>query len=106
MSKDICCGPDSRAILRTFISQKKHLTTSVDDIKYIKKCRGNTAVNKAASCSLLRYQGESMYCKWSCTNTHSITIQAHDNPDADAIASGYALYVYFQAKGKRCFVDL
>lgn len=30
----------------------------------------------------------------------SITIQAHDNPDADAIASGYALYVYFQAKGK------
>ena len=30
----------------------------------------------------------------------SITIQAHDNPDADAIASGYALYVYFQSKGK------
>lgn len=30
----------------------------------------------------------------------TITIQAHDNPDADAIASGYALYVYYKAKGK------
>lgn len=30
----------------------------------------------------------------------SITIQTHDNPDADAIASGYALYKYFKAKGK------
>lgn len=29
-----------------------------------------------------------------------ITIQAHDNPDADAIASGFALYSYFAAKGK------
>lgn len=29
-----------------------------------------------------------------------ITIQAHDNPDADAIAAGYALYLYFKAKGK------
>ncbi len=31
----------------------------------------------------------------------SITIQAHDNPDADAIASGYALYRYFKSKGKK-----
>lgn len=30
----------------------------------------------------------------------SITIQCHDNPDADAIASGFALYTYFQSKGK------
>lgn len=30
-----------------------------------------------------------------------ITIQAHDNPDADAIASGYALYLYFKSKGKK-----
>ena len=30
-----------------------------------------------------------------------ITIQAHDNPDADAIAAGYALYVYFRTKGKK-----
>lgn len=30
-----------------------------------------------------------------------ITIQMHDNPDADAIASGYALYLYFQSKGKK-----
>ena len=29
-----------------------------------------------------------------------ITIQCHDNPDADAIASGYALYTYFKEKGK------
>ncbi len=29
-----------------------------------------------------------------------ITIQCHDNPDADAIASGFALYTYFQDKGK------
>ena len=36
----------------------------------------------------------------------SITIQAHDNPDADAIASGYALYVYFQAKGKKTCCNL
>lgn len=30
-----------------------------------------------------------------------ITIQAHDNPDADAIGSGYALYVYFHHIGKK-----
>lgn len=30
-----------------------------------------------------------------------ITIQCHDNPDADAIASGYALYTYFQDQGKQ-----
>ncbi len=29
-----------------------------------------------------------------------ITIQCHDNPDADAIGSGYGLYCYFQSKGK------
>lgn len=28
-----------------------------------------------------------------------ITIQCHDNPDADAIASGYGLYRYFKSKG-------
>lgn len=28
-----------------------------------------------------------------------ITIQCHDNPDADALASGYGLYCYFQSKG-------
>lgn len=32
---------------------------------------------------------------------NEITIQAHDNPDADSIASGYALYLYFKAKGKK-----
>lgn len=31
---------------------------------------------------------------------HTIVIQCHDNPDADAIASGYALYTYFQSLGK------
>ena len=30
----------------------------------------------------------------------NITIQCHDNPDADAIASGYALYEYFKSQGK------
>ena len=29
-----------------------------------------------------------------------ITIQCHDNPDADALASGYAMYKYFSSKGK------
>lgn len=29
-----------------------------------------------------------------------ILVQCHDNPDADAIASGYALYVYFKEMGK------
>lgn len=29
-----------------------------------------------------------------------ITIQCHDNPDADAIASGYGLYCYFKEQGK------
>lgn len=29
-----------------------------------------------------------------------VIIQCHDNPDADAIASGYALYVYFKEMGK------
>jgi phosphoglycolate phosphatase len=30
-----------------------------------------------------------------------ITIQCHDNPDADAIASGYGLYCYFAGQGKK-----
>ena len=29
-----------------------------------------------------------------------ITIQCHDNPDADALASGFGLYCYFKDKGK------
>ena len=29
-----------------------------------------------------------------------ITIQCHDNPDADARASGYGLYCYFKEQGK------
>ena len=29
-----------------------------------------------------------------------ITIQCHDNPDADALASGFALYTYFREMGK------
>lgn len=31
---------------------------------------------------------------------NTITIQCHDNPDADSIASGYAIYTYFKEKGK------
>ena len=34
-------------------------------------------------------------------NYEKITIQCHDNPDADAIASGYGLYCYFQKHGKQ-----
>lgn len=30
-----------------------------------------------------------------------IVIQCHDNPDADALASGFGLYRYFSQKGKR-----
>lgn len=30
-----------------------------------------------------------------------ITIQCHDNPDADTIASGYGLYCYFMSRGKK-----
>lgn len=30
----------------------------------------------------------------------SIVIQCHNDPDADAIASGYGLYLYFSSKGK------
>ena len=30
----------------------------------------------------------------------NITIQCHDNPDADSIGSGFALYCYFKEKGK------
>ncbi len=29
-----------------------------------------------------------------------ITIQCHDNPDADAIGAGFGLYTYFKSKGK------
>ncbi len=31
---------------------------------------------------------------------NDIVIQCHDNPDADALASGFALYCYFTANGK------
>lgn len=30
-----------------------------------------------------------------------ITIQCHDNPDADALASGYGLFCYYKSKGKQ-----
>lgn len=30
---------------------------------------------------------------------NTITIQCHDNPDADALASGFGLYCYFSSKG-------
>ena len=29
-----------------------------------------------------------------------ITIQCHDNPDADAVGAGFGLYTYFKSKGK------
>ena len=32
---------------------------------------------------------------------HQIVIQIHDNPDADAVGSGFALYTYFKEKGKQ-----
>lgn len=32
---------------------------------------------------------------------NDIVIQMHDNPDADAIGSGYALYEYFLSRGKK-----
>ncbi len=31
----------------------------------------------------------------------NITIQCHDNPDADAIASGFGLYMYFRSRQKK-----
>ena len=31
---------------------------------------------------------------------NQIIIQCHDNPDPDTIAAGYALYKYFESKGK------
>lgn len=34
------------------------------------------------------------------TQFNNITIQCHDFPDADAIASGWALYEFFKSKGK------
>ena len=30
-----------------------------------------------------------------------ITIQCHNNPDADALASGYGLWKYFRSQGKQ-----
>lgn len=36
------------------------------------------------------------------TTYKDIIIQCHDNPDADALASGFALYSYFQEKGIPC----
>lgn len=32
---------------------------------------------------------------------NDIVIQMHNNPDADAVGSGYALYKYFQSQGKK-----
>ncbi|MGN0400966.1 MAG: bifunctional oligoribonuclease/PAP phosphatase NrnA [Acetatifactor sp.] len=32
---------------------------------------------------------------------NELFIQMHDNPDADAVGSGYALYKYFESRGKR-----
>ena len=35
-----------------------------------------------------------------------ITIQCHDNPDPDALASAYGLYKYFRQGGKDALVQL
>ena len=32
---------------------------------------------------------------------NNIIIQMHDNPDADAVGSGFALYKYFESNGKK-----
>ncbi len=32
---------------------------------------------------------------------NTVTVQCHDNPDADALASGFAMYKYFSEKGKK-----
>ena len=37
----------------------------------------------------------------SLMDYNSIVIQCHDNPDADAICSGYVLYRYFKSHGKK-----
>ncbi len=37
----------------------------------------------------------------SLLDYNSIVIQCHDNPDADAICSGYVLYSYFKSHGKK-----
>ncbi len=37
----------------------------------------------------------------SLLDYNSIVIQCHDNPDADAICSGYVLYRYFMSHGKK-----
>ncbi len=34
-------------------------------------------------------------------NYEKVVIQCHDNPDADALASGYAMYWFFQQNGKK-----
>ena len=31
---------------------------------------------------------------------NSIVVQCHDNPDADALASGYGVYTYLKEQGK------
>ena len=36
---------------------------------------------------------------------NQIIVQCHDNPDADAIASGYALYQYLKRNGKEVLVE-
>lgn len=33
-------------------------------------------------------------------NYQSVTVQCHDNPDADTIGAGYGLYCYFKSRGK------
>lgn len=40
----------------------------------------------------------------SLLNYKSICIQCHDNPDADALASAYGLYLYFKSKGVEAYI--
>ena len=37
----------------------------------------------------------------SLLNYDEIIVQCHDNPDADAIASGYGVYTYLKMHGKK-----
>lgn len=42
----------------------------------------------------------------SLLDFNEIVIQCHDNPDADTIASGFGVYCYFKANGKKSARDV
>ncbi len=64
------------------------------------KLRGKCVFIYALQTELLEWRKTMAFCLKDLLEFDDIVIQCHDNPDADALASGFALKWYLKKHGK------